>query len=290
MAVCQGATVWALTRLRGGTWFGAFVGLWPTSAFFWEFKYDALPTALLVVGLVLALDERWALAGGAFGLGAAVKWTPAITCALLVLWLLSLRRVRPALAHALSAACTFAVVVVPFLVWSPSAVWASVSRQAPRGITAESIWYLPLRAVGKATPLRVYDAAIVPGWADTAAVVLQLGLLALLALLLVATRPRLPAAVAIAACGPAVFLLLNKVFSAQYILTVGAALAVAAVVLERRLAVAVLVAIAGAANVFVYPIGRFWQGASVILFATALAAAVLLVNRALTGSRYPQSP
>jgi len=189
-----------------------------------------------------------------------------------------------------AAAATFAVLVVPFLAWSPSAVWASVRRQAPRGLTAESVWYLPLRALGKATPLRVYDAAIVPSWADTVAVAIQLAVLVGLAALLVVRRPRLPAAVAIAACGPAVFLLLNKVFSAQYMLTIGAALALAAALAGAELTVALLVGAAAAANVFVYPIGRFWQEASLLLFVTALAAYAFVVYRSLTDSRYPQPP
>jgi uncharacterized membrane protein len=295
MALCQGLVAWCLSRLRGGRWIAAAVALWPVNAFFWEFKYDALPTALLALGLVLALEERWWVAGAAFGAGAAVKWTPAIACLLLVLWLLSLRRVRPAIVHAAGAAVAFAVLVVPFAVWSPSAVWASVSRQAPRGITAESFWYLPLHAVGNAEPGgaalgAVYGAAIVPGWADSVAVVLQLALVASLAVLLVVRRPRLPVAVAVAGCGPALFLLLNKVFSAQYVLTVAAALAVAAVLVGRELVTATLVGIAAAANVFVYPIGRFWQDASSLLFVSAFAACALVVHRGLTVSRSPQSP
>ena len=291
MALCQGLVAWCLARLRVGRWLGAAVAIWPVNAFFWEFKFDALPTALLVLGLVLAVEERWALAGAAFGVGAAVKWTPAIACVLLVFWLLSQRRVRPAIGHAAAAAAAFLVVVVPFLVWSPSAVWASVDRQAPRGITAESLWYLPLHAVGKAKPLgAVYDSAAVPDWADTLAVVLQLAVVAFLAVLLVVRRPHLPGAVAIAASGPALFLLLNKVFSAQYILTIAAALAVAAALLGRELAIAILAGAIAAANVLVYPVGRFWYEASLLLFVAALVACALVMYRSLTESRYPQPP
>ena len=144
--------------------------------------------------------------------------------------------------------------------------------------------------MGRAKPLRVYGAAVVPDWADTVAVVLQLAFVASLAVLLVVRRPRLPAAVAIAGCGPVLFLLLNKVFSAQYILTIGAALIVAAALVGRELAIAMLVGVAAAANTLVYPIGRFWQAASLLLFVTALAACVQIVHRGLTDSRYPQPP
>jgi hypothetical protein len=287
MAVCQGATVWSLSRLRGGAWFAALVALWPTNAFFWEFKYDALPTALLVLGVVAALDERWAAAGVAFGLGAAAKWTPGIAAVVLAGWLLGRRQTREAARLAFAAFAAFAVVVVPFLVWSPGAVWASVSKQAPRGLTPESVWYLPLRAVGAAhAPGAVYEPAAVAHAADTAAVVVQVAVTALLVAIAARRSTTLAGAAVLASAAPATFLLLNKVFSAQYLVTVAAALCTAAVLL-RRPALAVLVAVAATANVLVYPIGRFWLGASLVLFATALAAAALAVQGAFTLARYP---
>jgi hypothetical protein len=73
-------------------------------------------------------------------------------------------------------------------------------------------------------------------------------------------------------------------------LTIGAALILAAALVGAELSVALLVGAAAAANVFVYPIGRFWQGASLLLFVTAVAACAVLVFRSITDSRYPQPP
>lgn len=287
MAVCAAAIAWGICRLGSpnARWAAAFVALWPVNLFFWEFKFDALPTACLVLGALAAVRRRFALAGVALGVGTAVKWSPAVAAALLAVWLLSRRETRNALRHALGFAAGFCVVVVPFLAWRPAAVWASVSRQAPRGITPESIWYLPLHALGRAIqPGAVYDPASVPAGADTAAVAVQIACLVALAVLLAVRRPPLPAAVAVACTGPAAFLLLNKVFSAQYALTLVAAGAVAAVLVGRALAGVALLAVASAADVLVYPVGRFWLPASFVLFLTALVAVGVVVQKALTES------
>src|SRR5436190_859968 len=53
------AAVWAL-RTRRSAWLAALVALWPLNAFSWEFRFDLLPTALLALGLLFAVRERWA--------------------------------------------------------------------------------------------------------------------------------------------------------------------------------------------------------------------------------------
>ena len=89
------AAVWAL-HTRWSRWLAALVALWPLDAFSWEFRFDLVPAALLALGLLFALRERWALSGALLGLGAAVKWTPALATAALVVWLVAGRRWRPA--------------------------------------------------------------------------------------------------------------------------------------------------------------------------------------------------
>lgn len=286
MAVCQGAIVWAIASLhfRDARWLAAAVAVWPANAFFWEFKFDALPAALLVLGLAFALRERWTVSGALLGVGAAVKWTPALSFALLVLWLVSTGRRREAVRHATAFALAAAVVVLPFVVWSADAVWASVKRQAPRGLTPESLWYLPLRILGQASkPGAVYDPAVVPSWADPLVVVVQALVLLSLALFLIRRRPTLPTAVAVAALAPVLFLLLNKVFSAQYLVVILPAAFVAAALLERSRIVAALLLIAATANVFVYPLTVEWRPASSTLFVCALGAALVLLLAATDG-------
>ena len=281
MAACQGAVAWAIASLRSGDarWLAGAVAVWPANAFFWEFKYDALPAALLVVGLVFALRERWALAGALLGVGAAVKWTPGLSFLILVLWLVAVGRRREAVRHATAFVVAGAVVVVPFLVWSPGAVWSSVSRQAPRGLTPESLWYLPLRALGRASqPGAIYDAASVASWVNRVVVVVQVLVLVVLAVYVVRRRPPLEGAVAAAAAAPVLFLLLNKVFSAQYLLVILAAGCAAAALVERGRIIAVLLLTAATANVLVYPLGLAWRPASALLFVCALVAVGLILG------------
>ena len=198
-----------------------------------------------------------------------------------VAWLLAERRPRDAARLAVGFSVAFAAVVGPFLFWNPSAVWVSVSRQAPRGITPEAIWYLPLHALGYAAkPGAVYDPASVPSWANGAAVAVQVVVVAGLVALVALRRPTLEGAAALAALAPAGFLVLNKVFSAQYLLTILAGVCLAAAFTRRPLLIASLGAVAATANVLVYPIGRFWEPASALLFAASIAACGLAVRLA----------
>jgi hypothetical protein len=282
MAVCAAAIAAMLSGLATAEarWLALAVVLWPVNTFFWEWKFDALPTALLAAGALAAVRQRWGLAGLAFGMGAAVKWTPALSALMLAAWLLSRRDIASFRAHVAGFVVAFGTIVLPFLVWSPSAVWASVERQAPRGVIGESIWYYPLHAFGKGQLNgAIYDPMRTSSWANTAAVSLQLLAVIALVVLLIRRRPPLEEAVALALCAPIVFLLLNKVFSAQYMLTIAIAAAAAAVLQRRVLIVASLMAVATFANLLVYPVGRSWSTASAVLFASSLVAVSVLAWR-----------
>jgi hypothetical protein len=282
------ACVWAC-RTRYGAWLAAVVALWPLNAFSWEFKFDLVPAALLLLGLVLALRGRWGLAGTALGLGFLVKWTPALAFAALLLWLAASARWRDARRHALAFAVTVAVVYVPFLVWSPANVLAAYTRQGGRTITPESVWYLLLRPLGLASVHgHISRGAGAPGWADVAAAVVQ-ALLVLGTLVAAARAPSLPSAVAVAALAPVVFLATNRIFSPQFLVPMLAAwaLAGALVVASRRRQLALALAALGAsfANAFVYPFAlpRYdatWPAASALLFALALGLTAWLVAAA----------
>ena len=286
------ASVWA-TRTRYAPWLAAFVGLWPANAFYWEFKFDLAPAALLAVGLVLAWRERWALSGVALGLGTLVKWTPSLAVVAFVVWLIAGRRFRQAAVHGLAAVGTVALVYLPFLAWSPSEVAAAYTRQSGRTITPESIWYLVLRPFDLAhVRTHISFSAGAPRWANVAAVVLQaLGLLLVFA---AAARARgsLRAATVLAACAPAVFLLTNRIFSPQFVVVLFAAwgrggprranAARAARCWDRD-------GVCALANVFVYPYALPWYDVtwllcSAALFCVGLGLTSWLAARALTGS------
>ena len=58
-------SVWSL-RTRFSAWLAALVALWPMSAYWWEFRFDLVPAALLALGLALALWGIWTIAGMAW--------------------------------------------------------------------------------------------------------------------------------------------------------------------------------------------------------------------------------
>jgi hypothetical protein len=284
--------VWAF-QTRWSPWFAALVALWPMNAFSWEFRFDLVPTALLALGLLLAYRQRWLLSGVLLGLGAAVKWTPALGVAVLVVWLVANRRWRTAAVHGGSSLAVFALLHIPFLVWSPSETVYAYRYFGGQGLTGESLWYLLLAPFGSAhVPLREFWLpAEVPPWANSATVVVQLAVLAVLGATAWRARGSLRAAVAIAAVTPAVFLLVNRVFSPQYLVLILVAWVIAgSLLIENRreqLALGLAVMAATTANAFVYPYILFqftlWRVASATLFLVGLGISFWLLWRALEG-------
>jgi hypothetical protein len=283
------AAVFALATRRSA-WFAAVLAVWPLNAFYWEFKYDAAPTAALVVGLVLAYGNRWAWAGVVLGLGAALKWTPGLAAVALALWLLSERRPRDAVRHLAAAAGAFLLVNLPFLATSPGLVLHSYHVQASRGITGESFAYLVLRAVGRAEippNSAFYGPVITPSWARTAAGALQIVTVVVVLALVLRCRTR-AAAVAAAALAPVAFLLTTRTFSPQYLVTILAAWCVAAALVTAARAQQLLVALpmlgATLANLLVYPVVTptyWWVCSWAVFLLGAAASAALLVRAAL---------
>jgi len=276
--VLTSAAVW-LTRMPYAPWLAALIGFWPANSFFWQYKFDLAPAALLVVGLVLALRGRWGLSGVVLAAGTLVKWTPALAVVALVAWLLTTRRVRDAIVHAGAFAATLALVYVPFIVWSQTEVLAAYERQSGRSITPESVWYLLLRPFDLAhVRTHISFSAGAPRWANVGAGLLQAAVV--LALVVAAARARTQrAAVALAALVPVAFLLTNRIFSPQFMLVAFAAWALAAALVVRtrreQLWVGTAMAVAALANEFVYPFAlpRYevtWVLCSAILFATSL--------------------
>ena len=178
LAVLTSAAVW-LTRMPYAPWLAALIGFWPANSFYWQYKFDLAPAALLVVGLVLALRGRWGLSGAVLAVGALVKWTPALAVVALVAWLLTTRRVREAMMHAGAFAATLVLVYVPFIVWSQSEVLAAYERQSGRSITPESVWYLLLRPFDLAhVRTHISFSAGAPRWANVGAGLLQAAVVA----------------------------------------------------------------------------------------------------------------
>ena len=216
-------SVWML-RTRWTPWLAAVVALWPLNAFYWEFRFDLVATAALLAGLALARRECWWEAGLVLGFGAAVKWSPALTCVALILWLLRSRRFAEGSAHLVGFSIPVLLANVPLLLVKPSDALAAYETQSARTVTGESFPYLPLRLFWDARPGRWYfDPADVSAGANRAAVWLQIvAVLGVIALAALATTRS--SAIALAGLAPAVFFLTNRIFSPQFFVLVLAAL------------------------------------------------------------------
>jgi hypothetical protein len=168
-------------------------------------------------------------------------------------------------------------------------VLGAYHRQSSRVITPESFWYLPLHVFGLAhVKSHISFGAGAPHWANVAASAVQVAVVVLF--LVAAARVRTaPAALGLAALAPAAFLLTNRIFSPQFMLVIGAALATAAALLTRtrreQLVVGVGLGAASVGNAFVYPYALphytfTWQLASLLLFAVSLSLTAWLALRA----------
>jgi hypothetical protein len=294
------ASIWAC-RTNVSRWLAALVAFMPLNAFYWEYRFDLVVAGLLLLGLVLALRERWSWSAAALGVGALVKWTPGLAAVVLAAWLLASGRRALAARFVLVFGVLIAVVYVPFLLWDADDVLAAYTRQGGRTITPETIWYLPLRALGLAhVRSHLSFSAGAPGWANAAAAVLQaLAVLAIVALCL-RVRGNLRAAAALGALTPVAFLLTNRIFSPQFLLVIVAGWAfAAALVLETRrqqLVFGLAASCAVGANAFVYPFALphyavTWVLCSSVLFAVAVAVTVWLAVSAGRAPRTgPRSP
>ncbi|CAN5826127.1 hypothetical protein BH18ACT13_BH18ACT13_19060 [soil metagenome] len=245
-------------RTRYSAWLAAVVALWPMNTFFWEFRFDLAPTALLATGLLLAYRERWAWSGFVLGLGTVVKWTPALSFSALAAWCVAGGHRRPAGRLVGGFLAGVLLIYLPFLAWSPTELWAAYSQQGVRSVTGESLWYLPLRLFGFVGPIPDFAAipAGAPQWADVLAAVVQ-ALLVLSVIAVAALAHQKGAAVAAAAVAPALFLVVNRIFSPQFLVLLLAAWAISAALLVRskreQLLLGLAMMAATLANAFVYP-------------------------------------
>lgn len=273
--------VWCL-RTPHSKWLATVVAIWPMSVYYWQYRFDLVPAALLVLGLLLAHRGRWGWSGIILGVGAAVKWTPALSFILLSIWLVAGRRWSAVERIVAGFLGCMVLVNLPFLLWQPDRVLSAYTTQGERGITNESVWFFPLSLLGVIGDTEeAFAPAGAPRWADVLAVSVQA--LVLLGLIALAWRHRDRSGVALvlAALAPVVFLLTNRIFSPQFLLVVIAAVAFAgALALHDRtgqLTLGALLLVATFANAFVYPLEpelgpRAWQPYSAVVFATTVAA------------------
>jgi uncharacterized membrane protein len=204
-AVCVALAVVLERRSGARAWRWAL----GTPLLFYAFQnWDVFAIGALVVGLFAFERGHDRVAGGALGLGAAIKLFPlAVVPPLFVLrWSRGDRRGAWQLAG--SAVAVLAIVNLPFLLARPSGWWWTVSFQGARQATWGTAWSSLDRILG----VTVHGAAgaHVANLMSLAALALGLGWLTLRTV----RAPLDP--IAAAAAAVAIFVLANKVWSPTY--------------------------------------------------------------------------
>ena len=249
-------------------------------------KFDAAPAAALALGMALFAADHRRLSALSLAAGFLLKWFPAIAIAFFVLHLLRARRWREALEYASFAALGIVLPLIPFWLASSARFLYTYRFHGSRPLMAESMLYVPIYLLEPAARL---DEATKP-WSSVATSLLSGEIAPLLqvvgigAALVVAfvVRPRWQAAVSLSGVGVALFIVLNRVFSPQYILVLIAAYGCGLVALRslRRLS-----PLAGPAllpmtlaSYLVWPLWwRYWVWASAALLTLNLAICLALV-------------
>ncbi|MGH3119059.1 MAG: glycosyltransferase 87 family protein, partial [Gaiellales bacterium] len=260
--------VWCLRTPHSG-WLATVLAIWPMNTYYWQYRFDLVPAALIVVGLLLAYRSRWGWSGFGLAIGTAVKWTPALSFVVLAVWLVAGARWTELKRGASGFLGCLVLIHLPFLLWQPDRVLGAYATQGERAITNESVWFFPSWLLGISGETEAaFAPARAPHWADMLAVGVQAALVVGLIALAWRARNRIGTALVLAALAPVVFLLTNRIFSPQFLLVVTVALAFAGALAasgrREQLALGALLMGATFANAFVYPFEppfepRSWQ-------------------------------
>jgi hypothetical protein len=202
-------------------------------------KYDGLPTMLAVGALALFAVGRVGWAGFALGLGTTIKWTPLLAVPFLLLHLLRQQRWRASGGLLGMFLLAIALCSLPFALTDMHTFLLPYQIQGGRDMTGESFWALvallldPSLIDAIEAPWGILRRGSLPVPLMLGGQVAALGALGGIALL---RPPALWRTLALAALAPALFLLLNRIFSPQYLLPISAGLlaAVAGTLLNTR--------------------------------------------------------
>ncbi len=285
------AIVWAIWSIKeqrssigGNTALACFYALSPPLLPFWHSKYDPLPTAFLALGLAAFAHRRMGWSGAALGIGGALKWTPWLAAPALALASLRSREDRR-YAHVLAfgggLCAAVAATALPFALIDEERFLAPYLLQGRRAITGESVWFLAMLLI--TAPDHWARLPAPWGSVETGETMMGIavGVQGIVLASLTLSALRFPSSVwrptALAALAPAAFLLLNRVFSPQYMVTITAALLIACAIAgcspSHTRGIVLLLTIAQAANLLIWPnTVPWWPLPSAVLFAVALAA------------------
>jgi hypothetical protein len=171
-------------------------------------NWDVFAVAATLAALFAFERRRDALAGGLFGVGAAVKLFPAVVVPPLVALRWAQGDRRGAFRLAATAGAVFVALNLPFALMNERGWWWTFTFQGDREATWGSAWYWLYRLVG--APVSGASGVEIANAVSLVCLVAGLAWLTVR----VARRPMEP--VAVAAAAVALFLLSNKVYSPTY--------------------------------------------------------------------------
>lgn len=269
--------MWLLLGRSKYGWMVAYIALMPWSAMWLVIRFDALPTALLVFALLLVRPDRdtswWKVACSAFifGLAASAKWHPGLAAVVLFFGYAAVQKWRNAFTMCFGSIIGFALPHFPWVL-DPLGRQALIDAylfHAGRGVTGESlIWQVlyPLGLTGMPTHAWADSPNLIAGpWPNLFAAT------AIAVPILIATvKPH--RAWVTATIAPAMWLMANRIFSVQFVLTITVLWVLALLLYPRmtafwRIIMLISLAILNAANWMIWPImDRGWPTYSALVF------------------------
>jgi Glycosyltransferase family 87 len=102
-------------------------------------RYDSVPAALTVIGLLTLIKGRYRLDGLSLGTAIAVKLYPVVALPVAVTYVVRRAGYRAAASTAAMALAVVAVAYAPFLLWSFDGARSSVAVQLSRSLEVESL-------------------------------------------------------------------------------------------------------------------------------------------------------
>ena len=258
-------------------WMLAYIALMPWSAMWLVIRFDAIPTALLVIALFLVRPDKPAATGKVilsalvFGLAAAAKWYPGLAAIVLFFGYLAVRQWKHAIIMCVGSIIGFAIPHFPWVLTllGRQALIDAYLFHAGRGVTGESlIWQVlyPLGLTGMPTYAWADSPNLAAGPWPTAFAVTAIAVPIVVAIL----KPHRAWVTAVIA--PAMWLMANRIFSVQFVLTITVLWVVALVLYPRlsyfwRIIMLFSLAVLNAANWMIWPImDRGWPTYSAIVF------------------------
>lgn len=304
-----------LGRARAAFLLAAWIAGCPALYLFGYTRFDAVPAALLLAGVYLAVPgdlrgvrgmavrRRWtwfsALAGGVLVIGGLVKWLPGLVWPWLLAAYWRTRNRAGLLAFSLTSLVVGLLLTLPVLAINAPALLYPYQFQGNRKLIGESFWFLVQDAFfdpTHATPEKPWGEppkVILANTFLTIAQLLLIGLVFGLALWrLWSQRSEQEAFSRWASAGLvglAVFTLTNRIFSPQYLVLLvwawAAALLLRPVGWRGLTAGFILMGLAAGANFEVFLLGVYpdiWVRDSVVMFFAAFGLSGWLLWRALT--------